>query len=193
MPQKGIESSILLPSANRGIMNYEDTKTGMLLAYPRLFIDEVDVLHQLFFVNGNGMEWKNGELTDGKTSIQQYIDEANMHRGDLDKTNPDYMPMGATIEELHSKEEKYRLRMIEDYGEECDCWYLLSDGRIGRIMYPICQYAKILHVPKDVKQDWLKAANKAIELTRTDIFRLTESDKEWIQKADLRIKYMRLL
>jgi hypothetical protein len=43
-------------------VKYEKTKEISFRHYPRLYLHEDDLLHQLFFVNGNGYQWFNGEL-----------------------------------------------------------------------------------------------------------------------------------
>jgi hypothetical protein len=45
-------------------MNVKDTLKISLLNYPGLFPNAFSVYHHWFCVNGNGYEWKNGELVD---------------------------------------------------------------------------------------------------------------------------------
>jgi cytochrome b subunit of formate dehydrogenase len=48
----------------------------------------------------------------------------------------------------------------------------------------VCQYACILHVPEDVKPDWLAAARKALDWAKSDAVIKTEEDIEWLKKAE---------
>lgn len=43
-------------------MKYAKVKELSFKHYPRLYLHEDDLLHHLFFVNGNGYHWFNGEL-----------------------------------------------------------------------------------------------------------------------------------
>lgn len=45
-------------------MNLEDTIIQALQYYPLIFKTRIDVLHHLFYVNGNGYGWRDGELVD---------------------------------------------------------------------------------------------------------------------------------
>lgn len=124
-------------------MTYSDTVKNCIAGYPKLFETEGDVLHHLFFVNGNGYEWVNGELIDlfdTETAIQETI------------VNTSLKP------------------------------------KTSRELYPICQYAKIMCLPEDIKSDWLVAAQKAIKMTR--YYKLTKSNKEYLLKARKAIKLL---
>jgi len=51
-----------------------------LMKYPKLYENRTQVLHKMFFVNGNGLEWVDGELChdhkdDGRKN-QISVDEA---------------------------------------------------------------------------------------------------------------------
>ena len=172
-------------------MKYEEDKRISMKYYPRLFLDETDYLRHLFFVNGNGYDWINGELVcheteeDAKQAHEEFM--RNETERNLSELMPEYSYYGKTPEETRQKEIDYRMFCIEEMPEENNCWFLLSDGRIGSVMYPICQYAKILHVPDDVKPDWLAAAFSAIEMAESDLYRCSEKDKEWLAKAKERL------
>jgi hypothetical protein len=194
-------------------MNYRDTKVAMLAAYPRLFLDEAEVLHHLFFVNGNGYHWENGELTDGSTSIAEVVQQARedhrRHCRDeilwaeghadghslVDRTRRHWQNVLAHMNEKRyesnerRRERKYRLWCVKNMGDMAkDCWFLRKDGSIGRVMYPLCQYADILHIPDDVKPDWLKAAVKAMEVAET--LKTTKADRAWLRTARAQIKQL---
>lgn len=203
-------------------MTYEETKALMMEVYPSLFVDEADVLHHLFFVNGNGYSWEDGELTDGETpeatraQAKRDREHQNKHFvkpvlsrfDDFLKSRDALDPeTRATLEKLmadsdqrtkdlfqsddpeveRAKEVQNRLRWIKSDSKQSS-WFLLPDGRIGRELYPLCEYADILHVPEDVKPDWLMAAVKALSVARSDLFRRTAKDEEWLSKAETTIK-----
>lgn len=57
-------------------MNYKDTLRVLLEVYPSIFTDEAAVLHHLFFVNGNGYHWQNGQLVErGQHGDQETVGE----------------------------------------------------------------------------------------------------------------------
>lgn len=203
-------------------MTYEETKALAMEVYPSLFVDEADVLHHLFFINGNGYRWTNGELTDddtpdvtrarakeGRERFNKEVLTGMLTRFDdfLEGLETDDPEARETVQKIQArakerqealiqsddpeveraKEIKNRLRWIETNPSKSS-WFLLPDGRIGRELYPLCQYADILHTPDDVKPDWLIAAVKALTVVRSDLFRRTPSDEEWLNKAEKIIK-----
>lgn len=191
-------------------MNYADTLRVMMESYPTLFVDETDALHHLFFVLGSGYAWKGGELVDvfaeshdpdvlireARARIRAELvldqdDEARRYAG----TSPDLRGAHEVLARTHRErfarfdagpeaertyEREWRARCIADGLD--DCWFLLPDGRIGLVPYPLSDYACIF-VPDDVKPDWLAAARKALELARSELFRRTPNDEEWLERA----------
>ena len=155
-------------------MEYKEELRISMKYYPRLFLDEEDFLHHVFFVNGNGYEWVEGELC-SDTEEHLLIQYNNMKR-----QYPRYY--GKTLKETRQKEIEHRRFFIENMKDECG-YYLLDDGRLGRQIYPICQYAKIVNIPENIKPDWLNAAHKAIQMAESPLFKLTEIDKKWLAKA----------
>lgn len=193
-------------------MNYKDTKKAMMNAYPSLFANEVDVLHDLFFLVGNGYAWKNGELTDGSKSVAAAIklamnDNRNFIKQQIKyqleslpfRTNDSNLikefndnqlkHFTASLKETYNKnyaknerrrEVKRRIKAINE-GFADGCWFFNKDGSVGCVLYSLSQYAKILHVPQNVKPDWLRAAKKALLMTKT--MRKTPEDVKWLNIA----------
>jgi hypothetical protein len=52
-------------------MKYQQKFEQAQVLYPMLFPNEAEFLRFVFFVNGNGYEWKNGELIDIEDSIDK--------------------------------------------------------------------------------------------------------------------------
>lgn len=75
---------------------------------------------------------------------------------------------------------KKRLRCIAK--DESTCFFVLPDGSMGRVIR-LSQYSDILHVPEDVKPDWLAAAKKAIALTKTH-GRIEPGSEEYFKQAE---------
>lgn len=184
--------------------SYELTLKAALEAYPSLFLDEKDVIHQLFFVNGNGLSWEDGELTDGKpietaverarASSRDFYQQSLEHAREADiefyadywREKLEHLDEENFAEKEREREDARRRGYLAD-GEGTDCWFVLLDNSLGRVMYPLCQFAKILHVPDDVKPDWLAAAKKAIELAKGPMFKISERDATFLAQAEERL------
>jgi hypothetical protein len=175
-------------------MKYSEELRLMMTYFPRSNLTEEDVLHHLFFVNGNGYEWVNGELVCYRSEEEAKAHYDDFVAKDIEKSKEyadrygdeaAWRYYGDTPEETKEKELAYRKSFAKPLGEgnKEDCWFILPDGRMGHYMYPISQYAKILHVPDDVKPDWLEAAFRAIEMAESDLCICTDKDKEWLEKA----------
>lgn len=147
-------------------MNFSDTLKRSVGLHPGLYRgtpqqQENRFLHHVFFVNGNGYEWVNGEL----------VCEDN-YTGPL------------TLEQGY--EELWREHIASSHGNPG----VSKDEYLGRTddrekIYPLCQYTDILHTPTDVTPDWLDAAvraiNYALELKRT------HEDNNWLGLAMMRV------
>lgn len=178
---------------------YAETKRVMMDAYPTLFVDEADVLHHLFFVNGNGYEWVEGELVDVfDPDIDSLVERRRRYhielaQKELDKARQEaqrdkraspaikrhlerrvkYYEGRLALEMKPPKaqraaERRYRIRRCKQErpaGSRIrSAWIIDKQGELRRFLYPLCEYADILHTPADVKPDWLKAAMKALTL-----------------------------
>ena len=114
----------------------ELTIINSILRYPLLYKDinfvysKENVLDHLFFVNGNGYEWVDGELI---------TDEPLMH---------DCIP-----------DNYFDTKIMDKDGYE-----ILNTIPLN--IYPICEYAKILSLPDDIKPDWLAGAEEALKLAQ---------------------------
>jgi hypothetical protein len=60
--------------------SYVATRDAMICAYPSLFLDEADVLHQLFFTNGNGYDWFHGELIEGRVNDGKLVMRTSLEK-----------------------------------------------------------------------------------------------------------------
>lgn len=135
-------------------MNVEQRITRSILRYPLLYKD-VDfehsrnkVLNHLFFTNGNGMAWIDGEI--GYEDVEEAKENV-------------IIPEDYFITPIWSRE--------EDEPDFMNEWRK-KDGKAYRpheicskhsvTMYPLCKYALILHIPDDVRPDWLEAARDAV-------------------------------
>lgn len=178
-------------------------------AYPSLFVDEADVLHHLFFVNGNGYEWVDGQLVDVCSSSQDLdatrVQDKRRLKWEAKKAAAEgrdtrfYEQQLALIAKSPAAqrraERQHRIRRCTQRrppGSRIrECHYLDEQGRLKHYLYPLCEYADILHVPDDVKLDWFKAAQKALTLIGGPlVHRLgeTQSNKKYLRQAQKRLK-----
>lgn len=185
-------------------MNYADTLRVMQHSYPSLFPYEWNALCQCFFTNGNGMEWIGGELIahddDGKLTPDEAIAKAQSYHvrqeeRDIAKADDDWTReyhqkklalLQSPIEEQWAAEIAYRRKSYEGafrIRDEGRCWWPHPDGSVASRLYPLCQYARILHIPADVKPDWLAAAEKAFAYVESGHLRPSSNDMPWLEKA----------
>ena len=145
--------------------------------------DEEQFLEHCFFVNGNGYDWKDGELVDGYTD-----EERSRMVAELD-ANLKYMDeqFEKTIDDLVSNFGAIREEILNSKSESEQ---QLEDKRNNypREIYPICCFACINHLPDDIKPDWLDAAKRAVAFARSDRAIITDEDSEWLDKAEARIE-----
>jgi len=135
-------------------MNAKQTIINSIIEYPLLYKDidfkhsKEKVLDHLFFVNGNGYDWIDGELVgDSQNStILTFTD------------NYFETPIWSKEEDEESFLKDFRLEEGRDFTpREIYSKHPLS-------LYPLCTYAKILNLPKDIKPDWLACAEEAYYL-----------------------------
>ncbi len=167
--------------------SYKNTIKESLLSYPTLYKKEEDVLEHLFFVIGNGYEWKNGQLVDidGKRgSMESRVKEIwddRLQREHCSKIFKVDWPEGfypktvddPIIQALWKAQDDFRKKCIE---------IGVRDGDTERSIYPISGYCKLYSVPKDVKPDWLAAAHKAYDLAKSGYWKTTQHDRDHLAK-----------
>lgn len=181
--------------------SYKNTLLESFLSYPSLYHNkEEKVLEHYFFVIGNGMEWKNGQLVYGgfgePKSMEKRIAkiwEDRFHREstqNMAKTShilfPEVFPEPINLEEWT---EAYYPKTIDDplllKIIDWDIKHhkaLFKDKADYKKIYPICEYSGIYTIPKNVKPDWLAAADKAYQLAVNGYWETTDSDKQWLVK-----------
>lgn len=144
-----------------------------LLAYPGIHPTRRHIINHLYCVNGNGYEWWEGRLHEGtdeksaevakmllngdpETWIQKYVEDHDRKR----------FPGLYEIEE--------RLRTLGIPPKEEPKFHI----------YPICRYANIMNLPKDIRPDWLAGAEEALHLIETvssyDEKATRENREKWV-------------
>ncbi len=125
----------------------KETIRRSLINFPSLYQEPADVLHHLFAVIGNGFEWVNGHLInsweDERDDPTQWIQDQIDDAADSPSLKLYYRKMMHTYQ--------FTKDNMEDILEH-------GDTRYAGTYYPLSQYSRILCVPDDVSNEWLKAA-----------------------------------
>jgi hypothetical protein len=168
-------------------MTVHDTIKQAMVEYPRIFPSRVQVIHHLFWVIGNGYEWKDGELIsiDPPHPITPYQTDKNSMEQNAEWR--EVLSDPALYDTLFAGREKSLVdfsKFVFDNDNFVDSYRIdLND------VYPLSEYAKVLTVPSDVKKDWLNAAWESI--SDVDFLLDFERDKKeskkiagWIKQAE---------
>jgi hypothetical protein len=132
-------------------------------------------LHHVFFVNGNGYEWVDGQPVcedyyDGPLTLDERIEEARKEHE----------------ARVKDREEWWRHFVVSSGGNPglTKEQYFESEPRDK--IYPLCHYATILWTPVNVADDWLNAAVNALVYAFT--LERTMEDNWWLMMAMFRVQ-----
>lgn len=165
-------------------MKIDQVIINYILEYPRLYKDidyrhsREKVLEDLFFMNGNAMDWKDGVLQ------YNYLEE-NAPEIEYTQLPENYFNIPIFSKEKNEDDFTHRLRL------KLDKPHTPSEICSKQIieLYPLCRHAAIVNIPDDIKLDWLEAA---LEICETGIEILHNPYKhahfhyikDWIRKRD---------
>lgn len=155
-------------------MTLEKQIRQSLLLHPSIFPNRWAVLHHLFIVNGNGYEWQDGELIDPTDQPEPTMADI------VDKHFDFYLSDRRLINSSlgYSRDAcKDAIKAMFNIEERIKDMTPTRDK-----LYPICGYAKILHVPQDVKPDWLEAAKGFYDHTIQN-FSLSKEEKSYFDQV----------
>ena len=157
-------------------MTYEETLEKALREYPSLFLNEHDFLRHVFSVNGNGYDWQK----DGSLESFDYGEKKEVYTDEQ-------------IAIIKAGQEKYHREIAEknSHGDRHRCWFICRDGSVGAYLYPLCEYARIVTFPDNIREDWLAALEKSLELFYKD--RPTKKDKFYLAMVKTRVKTIKKL
>lgn len=158
-----------------GFLGAEELIRRSYIEYPSLYTYRHQVLDHLFFVIGNGVDWADGQLTDGVKELDPWDDDEVREREkkrDLESHARMYKSIDDILDRLEAKadtdEEKEfyaARRRKEDKTEDLYAQPrpLEDDGRPVDF-YPVSNYSKVTKVPDNVADDWLLVAIEAGEM-----------------------------
>jgi hypothetical protein len=158
-------------------MNHYDTIKQAMLAYPSIFSTTQEIDHQLFFVTGNGYRWCKGELVsnDPPMSMMQAIIKANAHfDSHIENFKIKNIPAAVFAAERQKHNYWFVSANIDDIIE-------FSASKSINV-YPWSEYAKILNIPDDITDDWLKAAYEHVKDLRLYILDSDDDRKQSYQE-----------
>lgn len=151
-------------------MNYRETLVQCLRDWPTLYLNQDDVLGSLFFSIGTGYEWEHGGLV-------QTLDETTQDKTTRQERERPW--------DSRAGEREWRLQALSLNGNKS--YFKHGDG-VGRFMYQMFgQYSPIMHLPDDIKPDWLEAARLALEYALSDRVRLTQKQFDLLALVSQRL------
>ena len=170
-----------------------------IMQCPGIFPNALAVYDHLFYVNGNGFSWKNGELHEigfkTKTKEQCIQDVMNDYGERLNNRVKELTAMkneGSIDEEEFNKFVELRKdRYAKDAERET---YIVEHAKElaedftpykGFVFYPLCDgYSKCSQIPKDIKPDWLEGINRYNEIRE----KLIKANSELEEKEPTYVK-----
>lgn len=157
--------------------------------YPRLFPTEDEFLHHVFFVNGNGFVWRDGEIVEDFGNARSFEERLAESRANEQKHRQEWNAQTAhDIVEFRALGGPDIDAFVADWIERHDYDKVFKANRCTKL-YPMCQYATILHIPDDVRIDWLDAAERALYLSLR--LKRTKKDISWLKIARQRVNQIR--
>ena len=109
--------------------------------YPDLFATRKDCYNFLFCTNGNGYEWKRGQVVECEDYDERIPDIIKAEEADYAKPRPKAYQTKENIRKM----EEWRRKMKR----------LLPNEKLD--WYPVCKYSLIKCVPMNVRPDWSEA------------------------------------
>ena len=154
-------------------MTIKDTIKSMIIMHPRLFPTKLSVYDHLFLTNGNGYRWENGELISEDDEENCSIDDGleALFNNELQYDFlEDYLNATTDSEDIinyfkrRNKEKLELAKVIINYEKIInEKLYITNDV----VLYPLCEYAKILNIPNDIKDDWKDAIKEFLDFIMT--------------------------
>jgi hypothetical protein len=152
---------------------YRDTLVQSLIEWPSLYLNEDDVLDQMFFTVGGGYEWKNGQLVD--------VDLEYPPSHGLEKRRAD--PWKTRLENR-----EYRESCSKYTGYGC-VYFQMRSGHIGRRMNTMFgNFSNLCNLPGNIKPDWLAAAKRALRYAKSNRMKTTITQRAGLKSVVARIK-----
>lgn len=156
-------------------MNVKDSLRASLLLYPSISPNKWAVYHHWFAVNGNGLEWVNGELVDDDRKVP------TIQKAIVEQCKFNFRNVGT---------EYFNLEFAFTYFQEAVRRILDIENREKDFtpceeLYPLCEYAKMLNIPDDIQPDWKEAVKEFYDSLIANPQISSDEDKKWLKKVKL--------
>ena len=154
-------------------MTVKDTIKSMITMHPRLFSTKLSVYDHLFLTNGNGYKWENGQLISKDDEENCSIDDGLEALFNDELQNDfleSYLEVTTDSEDIinyckRKNKEKLELAKVIVNHENIinEKLYITNE----EILYPLCEYSRILNIPDDIKDDWKDAIIEFLDFIMT--------------------------
>jgi len=194
-------------------MNVQDTIRRMLLLYPGITLNALDAYDHLFCVNGNGYEWKNGELVELFTEDPDKVPTLKEAVGRVLRykllENTVVCRLEAAVFALRSEDTEenlieYNKKLYSSLNEDISLILRVSERMVdlephqkenypevrhfyGFGYYGLSNYSKLCCLPDDITSDWLSAAEWMFEFIKGHPELWHPQDEDWFPKIGKRI------
>lgn len=134
--------------------NVNDTVREAILCYPILYSNAHDVLYSIFFINGNGYEWRNGEAVNIEHDVSPKAHWTPEEEREERNTTNYSSAMLAIIDDHVSKQ----IAKFSEIVATVDSRMLdMTADESRSSIYPQHEYALLTTMPKNVTDDWRAA------------------------------------
>lgn len=182
---------------------FEDERDFLLALYPMVYLDEVDVLHHMFFAAGNGRTWTGGGLTRPVDDSVDTIEEIwGARKNDMHRFLDEMAPMlRAHPDHAYAAGIKRKLDVIDDRAAFASVCHEIERERRDKSestggtwrrhaagwsqnLQAQTGFAPIYGIPDDVTPSWLDAISRAFLAIDDGRLRVSRAaDVRWIERA----------
>ena len=159
-----------------------------MLTYPCLYPNALFVYNHWFLSIGNGYEWKNGELVECCPSKLCKSQQKAINKIMIKNFTGDGMKSLKSMIDAIGEENAFNLYIkphifeeeierVINYKKNSKDFSIIKDKKYNIFsFYPLSTYARIYTIPDDVKDDWLEAAHKMVEIMDMHVDMLEDKD-----------------
>ena len=154
-------------------MTVKDTIKSIIITCPILYPTKLSAYNHLFLTIGNGYRWKNGELISEDDEENCSIEDAlealfnKESQYDVLKSLLDDTTNSEVIINYLKRRNKKNLELAKVI---VNCEKIINEKLYitnEEILYPLCEYSRILNIPDDIKDDWKDAIKEFLYFIMT--------------------------
>jgi len=168
-------------------MKYKTFLRFSLQYYSSIFPDEYAVLEHSFFVLGNGYWWHKGALSSGQT-IKEMVASAQ----ECGKRCEEYERETKEIfAKLDAEFAKSHPGFLEKKSEAIKNRIERDNKNKPKKLYPQSKRCTISEIPDNIQDDWLLAADKALNMVKAGVYIASDNDKKYLRAARRRVNKLK--